>query len=195
MEELNEVKKMLVSIVTGVCTIVILLILIGVKAEVIIYIVVWLLCGISLILTKKIFDNIKEKYLIYKEEILRQEKIEEINKLTNEEFSRYIEEKFIKEGYVTKNLITYKNKIELLLEKNTIQTIVYGIKTEKDVNAHEVYKIIKLKEKYNVKFGMIVATSKFTDSVHEMTKNKGVKLINIYKLINHDVEKNEKYNL
>ncbi|MGL5414309.1 MAG: restriction endonuclease [Clostridium sp.] len=195
MEELNEVKKILVSIVTTMVTIIILLILIGVKAEVIIYIVLWILSGISLVLIKKIFDNIKEKYSIYKEEILIQEKIEKINKLTNEEFSRYIEEDFIKEGYVVKDIKRYNNKIELLLEKNMRQIIVYGIKTEKEINAHEVYQMIKLKEKYNVKFGIIVATSSFTDSVYEMTKNEGIKLIDIYKLINSDVEKSEKYNL
>lgn len=195
MEELNEVKKILVSIITGIATIIILLILIGATGETIIYVVLLLLGGTSLILVKKIFENIREKYLIYKEEMVKQKKIEEINKFTDEEFVRYIEDKFIREGYITKNLTTYKNKVELLLEKNTIETIVYGIKTEKDVNAHEVYSIIRLKEKYNVNFGIIIATSKFTDTVYEMTKNKGVKLINIYKLINYDIEENEKCNL
>lgn len=180
MEELNKVKKIFLSIVSVIIIITSILTIAGARQEIIIYTVIGMLLLTCIALMKKICGNIKENYL---EEIVTKKNMDKILSFSNEEFIRYLKVRFRKEGYEFKEVKTLEDKFEILIEKNNIKTVLYAIRNNEIVNAHEIYEIMNLKEKYNATKGIIITTGDFTRTVYELSKDNAIKLINIEKLV------------
>lgn len=179
MEELSRVRKIFLSIVSVIIIITSILTVAGANEKTIIYTVIGILIFSCIALLRKIFENIKENYL---DEKITKKNIERILSFSNEEFIRYLKLKFVKEGYEFKEIKELGNKFEILMEKNNVKTILYVIRNNETVNAHEIYVIMNLKEKYKVSKGTIITTGIFTRAVYELSKDKSIRLINIEKL-------------
>lgn len=180
MEDLSKVRKIFLSIVSVIIIITSILTVAGANEKTIIYTVIGILIFSCIALIKKIFENIKENYL---DEKITKKNIERILSFSNEEFIRYLNLKFVKEGYEFKEIKDLGNKFEILIEKNDVKTILYAIRNNDIVNAHEIYEVMNLKEKYKVSKGIVITTGTFTRTVYELSKDKAIRLINIENLV------------